>query len=560
MTGADERAGEPEHRAGGRLRDALALLLLVTAAAAFLAIIGYPRQWSQGLLINDEFWYAQLARSLYQGHGYVSNVMYPLQALQNDGFPVPEAMKQPGFQLVTALVWRVTGESVHAMLLVALAGLVAFAAGIYLLARHLGWGRGTALFVAAATIAHPVMAQYGVQALPESLYFACFAATLLFVLRGGIVDLLIAGALNAALMIVKGHGLIYIPVFVAYLWLRGAPDLVTARRFSPAKLRAVGTYVAACLATLLIAAALLPAGSVQLLHAGGTYSQGMLIEVGRATSDVPYLSVNPPPAWDYVLAHPGEYLGKVARMIKRTKMMIETLAGPALGGVLFPALLVSILLLIAGLVAPGRFLPLAGGGLEDAGRHEAEPYVLFAALLGWALLFFWPIYLSARFIIHLLPLMMLLCLYAAARCAPLLPGMPRDLRRLLVAAALTYFVAYPAAATVWDSYREPRKLLGSMLAVRHLDYGRMAANVDTRLPADAVIISDMAHEIAWLTGRRGIAFPNDEDDLAFLVNRFDVDAVYEHPLLHRNWRAITGDFVLVDDDNGFLWVRRRRDD
>lgn len=532
-------------------RDRACLLALMAAAFVFLAVIGYPRQWSQGLLINDEFWYAHLARSLYQGEGYVSYAMYPLQATRFDGFPVPEAMKQSGFQLVTALMWLITGVSVRAMLFVALLGLVAFTGGIYLLARHLGWGPGMSLFVAATTIAHPVMAQYGVQALPESLYFACFIFTVLLVLRGGIRDLAGAGVLNGILMIIKGHGLIYIPVFGAYLWTRHATGLAEALRPSAAKLRAVGAYAGMLLLTLLTAWAVLPEGSAGLFQQGGTYSHGMLIEVGRQTSNIPYLSVDPPPAWQYIVDHPGQYAGKVARMMKRTKLMIETLAGPAAGGILFPALLLSSVLLLAGVVLPGGLLPPPERTGED------RPYLLFAACIGWALLFFWPIFLSARLIIHMLPLMILICLYVGAR----LDGRVRDpgpgLRRFLALAAIAWFVAYPVAATVWDSYREPRKLLGSMLAVRWLDYGRMAANVEDRLPADAVIISDMAHEIVWLTRRRTIAFPNAADDLEYLVDKFDVDAVYEHPLLRRGWPVIEERFVLVDDGDGFLWLRRR---
>lgn len=543
----------PNNRRPAPGSDRACLLLLIGATAIFLAIIGYPRQWSQGMLINDEFWYAHLTRSLYEGNGYVSNVMYPLQATGFDSFPVTEAMKQPGFQLVGALGWLVTGESVRTLLVVALLGLVGFAAAIYLLARHLGWSRGVSSGVAAATIVHPVMAQYGVQVLPESLYFACFIGTVLLILRGGRRDLLAAGVLNAALMIIKGHGLIYIPVFCAYLWLRGAPTLAAALRPSGAKLRAVGTYVGAGFVALLVAALLLPTGSVQLVQSGGTYSQGMLIEVGRATSNVPYLSVDPPPAWDYILAHPGEYLGKVARMVKRTRLMIDTLSGPAMGGVLFPALLLAGLLLIAARAAPGRLLPAAE-------RREEEPYLLFVACLGWALLFFWPIYLSARFIIHMLPLMILVVLYVGWRARLMLGDASPQLRRLVAVAAVVWFVGYPAAATLWDSYREPRKLLGSMLAVRYLDYAAMARNIEDRLPADAVVISDMAHEIAWLTGRRAIAFPNADEDLAYLVNNFDVDAVYEHPRLRRDWPTIREEFSLVDEDDGFLWVRQRDDE
>jgi hypothetical protein len=72
-----------------------------------------------------------------------------------------------------------------------------------------------------------------------------------------------------------------------------------------------------------------------------------------------------------------------------------------------------------------------------------------------------------------------------------------------------------------------------------------------------VVISDMAHEITWLTGARTILFPNFESDLQYLVARYDVDALYEHPLFPRDWPSIRQSFTLVDDADGRLWVRRR---
>lgn len=554
MSDAEPAAPRPRTDASRGTSDGLVLVAIVATVILFLCVAGYPRQWSQGLRINDEFWYAQLTRNLYEGNGYVSSVIYPIQARDVDGFPVPPPMKQPGMQLVTAAVWLLTGESVHAMLAVALAGMALFAAGIYLLARHLGWSPGASAFVVGATIAHPVMAQYGFQALPESLYYACFTFTVLFLLRGGTGDLIVAGALNAALMLIKGHGLIYIPVFAAFLWLRNAPSLRAALRPSGAKLRAVGTYLGAGLSALLILWAVLPSGSVQIFEAGGTYSNGALIEVGRRTSELPYLSVDPPDVWTYISQHPGQYLGKVARMVKRTKMMCDALAGPALGGILFPALMLSFLLLGANALRPGRFLS------GDRPRAEPEPYLLFAACIGWALLAFWPLFMTARLFMHLLPCMLLLCMYVGSRIVPARENANLALRGLLAAAAVAYFIGFPATATLWDSYREPDKLLGSMLAVRHLDYRQMAANVESDLPADAVVVSDMPHEIVWLTRRNAIAFPNGEEDLEYLIDKFDVDAIYEHPLLRRDWPLILREFRLVDDENGFLWVRRRDGD
>jgi hypothetical protein len=209
----------------------------------------------------------------------------------------------------------------------------------------------------------------------------------------------------------------------------------------------------------------------------------------------------------------------------------------------------------------GRQGPGAGGrqGAGAGGRQgaEAEPYLLFAAIIGWTLLAFWPVYLSARFIAHTLPLMLLICVYTGTRLGHLVHGVRPALRKTALAAAVVYFVAYPAAATLWESYRDPMRLIGSLIAVRHLDYARMAGNVETLLPDDPVIVSDMPHEIAWLTESRAIAFPNSEEDLAYLVARYDVDALYEHPLFPRDWPLIREQFALVDDRDGALWVRRR---
>ena len=40
---------------------------IVVVVAAYLFVFAYPRQLTRGLLINDEMWYAHLARSLAEG-------------------------------------------------------------------------------------------------------------------------------------------------------------------------------------------------------------------------------------------------------------------------------------------------------------------------------------------------------------------------------------------------------------------------------------------------------------------------------------------------------------
>jgi hypothetical protein len=218
----------------------------------------------------------------------------------------------------------------------------------------------------------------------------------------------------------------------------------------------------------------------------------------------------------------------------------------------FPLLSLSLVLLLADVLAPGRLLPVA-----PETRQQREPYLLFAAIVAATFAFFWPIYVVTRFVTHPLPLMLLLCMYVLFRLGSLLDQVPQRLTNALVAAAVVYFLAYPAAVTVWVSHRHPMQYIGSQLAVRFLDYARMADNVRAHLPEDPVVVSDMAHEITWFTGARTILFPNFESDLKYLVDRYDVDGLYEHPMFPRDWPWIREQFTLVDDADGRLWVRRR---
>lgn len=97
---------------------------------------------------------------------------------------------------------------------------------------------------------------------------------------------------------------------------------------------------------------------------------------------------------------------------------------------------------------------------------------------------------------------------------------------------------------------------GEKLAVRSVDYENMATNVLEHVPKGAVVVSGMAHEISWLTGRSTIGTPLTQEQLRELVERFDVKAVYEHPIAARDWPYLRGEFELVDIDDGRLWLRR----
>ena len=71
-------------------------------------------------------------------------------------------------------------------------------------------------------------------------------------------------------------------------------------------------------------------------------------------------------------------------------------------------------------------------------------------------------------------------------------------------------------------------------------------------------MSELAHEIGWLTGHPTVHFPRTEDQLRFLADKFDVQALIQRPDVQREWPWIAEAFSPVDSHGVRLWVRQER--
>ena len=152
--------------------------------------------------------------------------------------------------------------------------------------------------------------------------------------------------------------------------------------------------------------------------------------------------------------------------------------------------------------------------------------------------------------------LLLIIFWVINRLRPSLPSVRTELRTALATLAVLYVVVYPGCLTLLQAYRDPFVFIGRNLAVRFADYGEVSETVKTYVAPDAVVISDMAHEINWLTGTNTMDFPLSEEGLRFLVAEYDVQVLYEHPNKNRIWPWIPTVFRLVDEKNGRFWVRK----
>ena len=525
------------------LRETVVFVLVAVLALVVSFTFVFPRHWSRGFLGPDEAWHADLARHVLAGDGYVSSTLFPMDAPSTEGFPVTESLKQSGLALTTVAVWWVFGESERAVIVIVM---LTFAVGVgltQLLAYRLTRHRGVALLVAGLVLANPAVLSTMLTALPVSLVFTTFVLLLLLVVEPTPQRLVLAGLVYVALLLAKGYGILYFLPIVGYL-------AATSRGVKMPLLfgGSVVLWVVAAQLTL-------PAGSFRLVNSGANYALAFLHEWWYPQTVYAFRDLAPPDPWTVIAEHPREFAVHYARLASRTKRILDGMAGPAIGTVFSPLLWVAMVALPVDRLRPGRFLPTLAPNAPPLLR-DINILVLLSSSILLTLSFFWAIGPHFQYWMHLYPIMLLLCIGLIWRFLPLGRLIPRRGRELLAGAAFVYLLVYPLALTFREVYKNPFAYFGRTMTVRSLDYGELSETLATWVPDRAgVVVSDMANEIAWWNGNPTIYFPLDEEQLEFLVERFDVQALYERPGPDRDWNYMRETFRLVDTRNGLLWVR-----
>ena len=379
------------------------------------------------------------------------------------------------------------------------------------------------------------------------MFTAVFLGALWLLLQEGVKARVAAGALLAVSAYFKAYAVIYLPVAGLFVLLFST---------SATRTRHVVAVAAGAAIVFIVATALLPLEPSSLKDMGVYASNVFLYDIQGITPvhAAPMYDLDPPNALAYIWAHPLDYVEKVARMVFRTKQIVETLGGPAFGGVLLP------LLLLIGISVTRDVAWAYAGTTVGNHRHPADGQAgirfLIVGFLVVNFAFFWAGNFKDRYFAHLFPLILAGSYIEFNRLVPDAEKWRRAVPRVVTVLLAVYFLAFPPAIGLWKAYRDPYAYLGRNYVVRWASYQKVSEAVMTHVAPGGMVVTDMAHAVTWYADRPTGRFPVSENQLSFIIDKFDVVALHEHPSSGRDWALIRQRFRLVDDSHGRLWVRR----
>lgn len=444
---------------------------LFTAAV----LVAFAALAVDGLWRPDAFDYAQIARELAEGHGFVSrHAIYALHLewLASHGllasdwpnlhrFPLPSLLMAAGFRLFGAVDAVVVGYGV--VLHAATSGLL------------FAWARSAVSLPAAVACVllftlNGALLEIGVSGLSEPPVILGVTAALYAAWRqersGSLAPSLAAGLCLGLAGLARTNAVFAAPLFAVALALGGG-----WRGLAPAA-RRVAAFAAGILLVSLpwwIRNAQLTGDPFFSLHTyfllpSGSEGAGLKWDL-----TVPWVRELTSP-WAYLREHPGPVFAKWAHNLGRFVRELPSLAGLA-GLVLLAAL---------------SLLPRLGGSLRATG------WLVFAGLAWNALLVSFSDFFLPKYHLHWVPALILLGTAAVWRLSARI-SRPRW-RAAALAAALLVVLDWGGA---WRSLRQVPA------AEARYDRAHFRAIREWTAP-EAVVVSDQSHAVAWETGRRSI--------------------------------------------------------
>lgn len=191
------------------------ILILVVSAIVLYGTLFSLR--FEGLWASDAFDYAQMARHIYNGDGFITSYIRPLSLAFNDSLENhPNLIKPPLFPLVVAASFYILGVNDTAVTLVSGFFYVMLVPLVYLFAREM-FDRRVALWAGVISLTSLIILYFAMQGLTDIMFTFLFTFTLYLLYKRA--NPLLIGVLVGLCYLARYNMLAFIPGILLFMYL-----------------------------------------------------------------------------------------------------------------------------------------------------------------------------------------------------------------------------------------------------------------------------------------------------------------------------------------------------
>jgi|GEM_PF-3563043 len=444
------------------------LIILIIVLAGVIWYFNYSLHFD-GFFWNDSHDYNQIARNIYDGKGFSTSVLRPIHFLSFKMLPHPEVTRPPVYPYLVALSYSLFGVNDFSVVLLNGLFYVILVAATFLFSLEFSESKSTAFMTAASVALSGIFLRISLWGSSDIVYAALvtlfFYAFVKYPEKPFFYGLLL-GVLYLTRM--NTAFLIFSIALADYVFLKGR----SWRRFALFTLGVIVASLPGFIRSLVLIDQSIPQVNTAVLFT-------------RSFPGFSYWTmVNKVAALDFVRAHPEEFYEK---LVQKFFYLISDFQN--IFGTFF------LILMAIGLIIPAK----------NELHRRLKRIVLFTALLQ-TLVIISVVNAEARYYIFLMPVVIS---FVFSSIKPFEEKYSKWLIHLFILLSIVL-----SSVSYW---RSPKQMN---------PYRPLGQAIKGVTPENAVIVSDIAWEIAWYSNRKTVWLPYDIETMNKISQSIQVDYIF----------------------------------
>lgn len=166
----------------GKEKKLILIIALIIIVSSFICVVNYKMHFN-GFFLNDAHDFGQMARNIYEGKGFKTSTLRPINIVHFQQLPHPEVTRPPLFPYMLAGLFTIFGANDFAVVLSGGIAYVALVVLTFLFGLEISKSHAVALFGAVMVALLPYLLSMSIMGTSDIVYAALFMGFLFFYLK-----------------------------------------------------------------------------------------------------------------------------------------------------------------------------------------------------------------------------------------------------------------------------------------------------------------------------------------------------------------------------------------